>query len=324
MSALQFSAPPATTATLLHPKIDVDAVRLHNPFSTIAGAMIKLRKVGSEWIGRCPFHSERTPSFTIYAGDERAKCFGCGWHGDVIDFVRTAYGCSFTQAVDRLGGDALPKAIFSPAVIDRAPKEDRTPEALAIWNGAQEATGTPAEAYLRSRAISMPLLPSIRFTSLCYGNSGPVYPVLVALVQNVAGEGIGIQRTYLNPAGDGKAAVPKPKLSLGSIRGGAVRLGDPVDRIVICEGLEDGLTLAQELQEPVWVSVGTSNLAAMELPTSVRSVIIGADNDNAGATAAAKAGEALAARGIAARIIRPLGDHKDFNAEAMAATKAGA
>lgn len=320
MTALSFSATPA----LLHPKIDIDAVRLLNPMSTIAGAMVKLRKVGDEMIGHCPFHSERTSSFTIYAGDKRAKCFGCGWQGDVIDFVRKVYGYSFSQAVDRLGGDALPRAAFSPAVIDRAPKEDRTPEALAIWNVAQEAAGTPAEAYLRSRAITMPLPPSIRFTRLCYGNSGPVYPVLVALVQNVAGEGIGIQRTYLNPAGDGKAAVPKPKLSLGSIRGGAVRLGDPVDRIVICEGLEDGLTLAQELNEPVWVSVGTSNLAALELPARVRSAVIGADNDNAGATAAAKAGEALAARGIAARIIRPLGDHKDFNSEAMAATKAGA
>lgn len=324
MSALQFSIPPATSATLLRPPIDVDAVRLHNPLSAIAGGMMKLRKVGNEWKGLCPFHSERTSSFTIYDGDQRAKCFGCGWQGDVIEFVRKAYGYSFTEAVNRLGGDLLPKASFPKADLDRAPKDDRTPEALTIWEGAQAATGTLAEAYLRLRAITMPLPPTIRFTRLHYGKHGPQYPVLVALVQNVVGEAIGIQRTYLDPAGSGKAAVAKPKLSLGSIRGGAVRLGVPVDRVAICEGLEDGLTLAQGLDAPVWVSVGTSNLPAVELPISVRSVLIGADNDKAGEGAAQKAALAFVSRGLDVRTIYPAQGHKDFNSEAMAFAKAGA
>ena len=114
MSALNFSVYPAALAPPQRLPIDVDAVRLQNPLSTIAGGMMKLRKVGNEWKGLCPFHSERTPSFTIYAGDERAKCFGCGWQGDVIEFVRKAYGYSFTQAVDRLGGDTLPNYLLRP------------------------------------------------------------------------------------------------------------------------------------------------------------------------------------------------------------------
>lgn len=318
MSALNFSISPAIGAMPLRSLIDVDAVRLNNPLSVIAGGMIKLRKVGVEWRGLCPFHAERTPSFTIYAGDERAKCFGCSWQGDVIEFVRKAYGFSFIEAVDRLGGDTLPKANYSPTVLDRTPKDDRTPEALAIWEAAQAATGTPAEAYLRLRAITMPLPPTIRFTRLHYGKSGPQYPVLVALVQNVGGESIGIQRTYLDPVGNGKAAVAKPKLSLGSIRGGAVRLGQPCESVAVCEGLEDGLTLAQGLNAPVWASVGASNLPAMELPASVRSVIIGADNDNAGEGAARKAANAFASRGLDVRTIYPAQGHKDFNAELMA------
>jgi DNA primase len=317
MSALQFSAPPATTATLLRNPVDVDAVRSLNPLSTIAGAMVKLRKVGREWKGLCPFHAERTPSFTIYAGDERAKCFGCGWQGDVIDFVQKAYGYTFPEAVDRLGGDMLPKATYSPAILDRAPKDDRTPEALAIWEAAQAATGTPAEAYLRLRAITMPLPPTIRFTRLHYCKSGPQYPVLVALIQNVAGEPIGIQRTYLDPVGIGKAAVAKPKLSLGGIRGGAIRIGDAVDTVAICEGLEDGLTLTQALGQPTWATAGTSNLAALELPETVRNLVIGADNDAPGRKAAQECGEAFAAKGYSVRIIRPALGNKDFNAEAM-------
>lgn len=324
MSALNFSISPAIGAMPPRSLIDVDAVRLHNPLSAIAGGMMKLSKVGNEWKGLCPFHSERTPSFTIYAGDKRAKCFGCGWQGDVIEFARKAYGFSFIQAVDRLGGDTLPKANYSPTALDRTPKDDRTPEALAIWEAAQAAAGTPAEAYLRLRAITMPLPPTIRFTRLHYGKYGTQYPVLVALVQNVAGEPIGIQRTYLNPVGNGKAAVAKSKLSLGSIRGGAVRLGDPVDHVAVCEGLEDGLTIAQGLDAPVWVSVGTSNLPTMELPASVRSVLISADNDNAGEGAAQKAAHAFASRGLDVRTIYPAQGHKDFNSEAMAFAKAGA
>ena len=90
----------------------------------------------------------------------------------------------------------------------------------------------------------------------------------------------------LDPVGIGKAAVAKPKLSLGGIRGGAIRIGDPLDTVAICEGLEDGLTLAQELGQPTWAAAGTSNLAALVLPPSVRKLIIGADNDAPGRKAA--------------------------------------
>lgn len=323
LSAFAYSPAPRQTGFAPLSPAQLGEIRAANPLPAVAGAMVKLRKAGREFVGLCPFHHEKTPSFTIYDGGERFKCHGCGEAGDVIDFVRTAYGCTFTEAIDRLDGNALPKVDYAKTVIERE-TIDRTPEALAIWDASESATGTPAEAYLRQRAIRLPLPPSIRFTRLCYGNSGPQYPVLVALVQNVAGEGIGIQRTYLAPAGSGKASVAKPKLSLGSIRGGAIRIGEASATMAVCEGLEDGLTLAQELDGPVWVSAGTSNLAALELPVSVRSVIIGADNDSAGASAAAKAGEAFATRGHSVRIIHPLDGHKDFNSEAMAFAKAGA
>lgn len=299
-------------------------IRRANPLPAIVGATVKLRKSGKEWKACCPMHAEKTPSFTIYDRGQRFKCFGCGVQGDVFDYIKAIYRCSFAEAVDRLDRGLLPKANYDPAVICREQKEDRTPEALAIWEAAQDATGTPVEAYLRARAITLPMPPTIRFTRLRYGKSGPQYPVLVALVQNVAGEPIGIQRTYLDPLGNGKAAVAKAKLSLGSIRGGAIRLGEHIPKMVVCEGLEDGLTLRQEIRLPVLVSAGASNLSAMQLPGNVYDVTIGADNDKAGFTAAAMAADAFVNKGVAARIIQPLGGHKDFNAELMAALKGGA
>ncbi len=50
----------------------------------------------------CPFHSERSASFAIYNKQNTAHCFGCGWHGDVIDFIRKRDGLTFPQAVKSL------------------------------------------------------------------------------------------------------------------------------------------------------------------------------------------------------------------------------
>ena len=298
---------------------DIDEIRRNNPLPAIAGAVLKLRRSGNEWTACCPFHNDRSPSFTIYDGGKRFKCFGCGASGDVLDFVQAVHKVDFVGALNLLGGGSLPTVALhqSLAGYERDGKDDRTPEALAIWEAAQPATGTPAEAYLRMRAITMPLPPSIRFTRLRYGKAGQQYPALVALVQNVAGEPIGIQRTYLNATGTGKAAVPKPKLSLGSIRGGAVRLGEPSGRLMVCEGLEDGLTLAQQLGGAVWVGAGTSGMAALQLPAHITSVVIGADADDAGDKAANEAGQRFAAAGFGVKIIRPSAPFKDFNAELL-------
>ncbi|HEY7419160.1 MAG TPA: CHC2 zinc finger domain-containing protein [Ktedonobacteraceae bacterium] len=52
--------------------------------------------------GNCPFHQEETPSFNVYIGTQRFQCFGCGAHGDVIDFVERFDQCSRQEAMKRL------------------------------------------------------------------------------------------------------------------------------------------------------------------------------------------------------------------------------
>lgn len=52
----------------------------------------------------CPFHEEKTPSFTIFAAEKRAKCFGCGWNGDALQFVQDSRGLDFRAAMIALGG----------------------------------------------------------------------------------------------------------------------------------------------------------------------------------------------------------------------------
>ena len=299
--------------------LDVAALRRAHPLQIIAGTMIKLERVGGEWRGCCPFHADRTPSFTIYDGGERFQCFGCGASGDVLDFVQRVHGVGFRDAAELLGAGTLPSVhLAAPEVKD---DEQRIADALAVWRSAEPVRGTLGETYLRSRGLHLSLPESLRFASLPYGKGARTYTVLIAAVASADDRLTGIQRTYLDPSGTGKADVPKPKLSLGKVAGGAIRLTPCARNLLVTEGLEDGLTLLQELGQAVWVACGASMLPRMVLPAGVGSVAIGGDNDDAGRRAATMAAEAFRHRGIVTRVFFPL-DAKDFNQELMERTSA--
>lgn len=63
---------------------------------------IKLKKHGNAWLGLCPFHSEKTPSFNVSTDKGVYHCFGCGAHGDIISFVTQYNNCTFKEAVEHL------------------------------------------------------------------------------------------------------------------------------------------------------------------------------------------------------------------------------
>ncbi|WP_260598299.1 DUF7146 domain-containing protein [Sphingomonas endolithica] len=296
------------------PRVCAD-IRDRFPVSGVAAqAGVKLQRAGRELKGCCPFHPDKSPSFTIYADDRRFQCFGCGAEGDVLDFVQRAYSVKLLPAIEMLDGGAL-RQLEQQRVV-ATPKADWSKAALSIWNEATPIGGTPAEAYLRSRGITMELPHTLRFARLRYPQEQGRRPALVAAVCAPNGDLTGIQRTFLTDEGR-KADVAEVKLSLGRVAGGAIQLGAPVASLVVTEGLEDGLTLAQALGRSVWVSAGTSMLPRMELAEVTRAVVIGADGDAPGEAAATKAAHAFAAAGRKVRIMRPASGFKDFNAELM-------
>ncbi|HEY5797700.1 MAG TPA: CHC2 zinc finger domain-containing protein [Bosea sp. (in: a-proteobacteria)] len=87
---------------------DIDRIRSEVSLSGLAaGFGVKLDKDGHEFTGCCPFHSENTASFTIFTGKDRVErfhCFGCGEHGDALDFVRAIKGVDLKEAIKILGG----------------------------------------------------------------------------------------------------------------------------------------------------------------------------------------------------------------------------
>jgi DNA primase len=68
----------------------------------VISAHTDLRRQGARWVGLCPFHEERTPSFSVDAGEKLYHCFGCGVGGDTIKFVEEKEGLGFAEAVELL------------------------------------------------------------------------------------------------------------------------------------------------------------------------------------------------------------------------------
>lgn len=88
---------------------DIEGLRRDTSLAATAAQYgVSLQKDGDEWEACCPFHSENTPSFTIFTGNsgvEKYHCFGCGVSGDVLDFVGAIKGCDVGEAIRILGGE---------------------------------------------------------------------------------------------------------------------------------------------------------------------------------------------------------------------------
>ena len=68
----------------------------------VVASKVKLTHKGREWLGLCPFHNEKTPSFTVNEAKGFYHCFGCGAHGDIVKFEMDANNLPFIEAVKKL------------------------------------------------------------------------------------------------------------------------------------------------------------------------------------------------------------------------------
>ena len=82
----------------------LDELRSRIAITDVVGSKVKLTKKGREYLGLCPFHNEKTPSFTVNENKGFYHCFGCGAHGDIIRFEMDANGLPFIEAVKKLAG----------------------------------------------------------------------------------------------------------------------------------------------------------------------------------------------------------------------------
>ncbi len=99
-----------------YPDTIIDEVRSRSDIVSVIGSYVKLKKAGSNYQGLCPFHSEKTPSFSVNPSRQIYKCFGCGKAGNVYTFMMEYDNCSFPEALQTLAdraGVTLPKYDYS-------------------------------------------------------------------------------------------------------------------------------------------------------------------------------------------------------------------
>jgi DNA primase len=140
----------------------LEAVKERADIVELARARTELRQVRDEWIGRCPFHEERSPSFSVNAGKKLYYCFGCHAKGDVIEFVRQTEAVDYVGAIEWLAsryGLELEYEEASPAEEARRRRDDRLRTLLdetARWYARRltsGAAGSAAREYLAGRGL---------------------------------------------------------------------------------------------------------------------------------------------------------------------------
>lgn len=267
-------------------------------------------KLGGRWHGRgglcrCPAHEDRSPSLSVSEtrdGRVLVHCFAGCPQPAVIGALRS---------LGLWGGEAeydpsYPGRLTSkPDGMRSRDDRQRREAAQEIWDKARPAAGTLVEAYLRARRVHMPVSDQLRFApDMKHSPSKQRWPAMLARVADNSGF-CAMQRTWLMRDGKAKAPVQPNKMTLGPMAGGAVRLFAADERLGLAEGIETALSAAQLYSIPVWACLSANRLAKIELPQTLRVLMIFADNGEVGRREAWAAAESYEQRGLHVEIITP-------------------
>lgn len=142
------------------PPAFLERLRSAMPVSAVVGKRVPLKRHGREYQGVCPFHKEKTPSFTVNDDKGFYHCFGCGAHGDSLHFIMQYERVEYPRAVEMLAQEAgIPLPRLEPGAVQaehRLKKLYDVCEAAARWFSAQLDTqaGASARRYLESRGVT--------------------------------------------------------------------------------------------------------------------------------------------------------------------------
>lgn len=287
--------------------VDFDAIRRDYPLEATVAKMLPLRRSGSNKLAVCPFHPDKSPSLVLYR-DQSYHCFGCGAHGDVIDFIAGTQRLSISESIRHLTGGQAPR-------LDEADREARardmlkreaehkqrqhtaTLEARSRWARALPINGV-GNAYLERKGVAP------------YGTRREGENLLVPIFDD-AGEILSVQS--IPPESGGKklfhAGAP--------VSGGTLTIGDAATGpVVIVEGFATGATVQAATGHLVVIGFSkgalkaTARIARKRYPD--RAIVIAADTN--GVEAAQDAANA-----VGGRVVQPDlqgAEGTDFNDQA--------
>jgi hypothetical protein len=273
--------------------------------------------------------------FVLLSGPESGPGAAGHWtdaasaeHGDLLDVIRESRGfIDFRDVADEARRFlSLPHPPPAPSAAARRSPAPQGPapqgsaeSARRLFAASRPLAGTLAEAYLRGRCLQgVATLPALRFHPRCFyrpddGARNRSFPALIAGVTDLGGAITGAHRTWLDPAGGGKAPIETPRRAMGHLLGHAVRFGVAEDVLAAGEGIETVLSVRKALPTlPLAAALSSNHLAAILFPAGLRVLYILRDADPAGDAAVAALMARAEAAGIEPHVLSPqLGDFND-------------
>ena len=250
-----------------------------------------------------------------------------GQHGDLLDLIALNRGLTrFADILDEARAFLrLPQNTGEYAHGPWSASQSANPSEAArrLFAISQPIQGTMAETYLRNRAITVfSGATSLRFHPRCYYRQDEhapteTWPAMIAAVTDLSGDLTGVQRTWLDPSGCGKAPIDTPRRAMGPLLGNGVRLGQTTrnacDAMAAGEGIETMLSLRCILTTlPMTAALSGAHLAALQLPPALRRLYIARDLDPAGRIATERLADRAREAGIEALVLSSrLGDFND-------------
>ena len=149
------------------PQHFMDELRRRTSLSQIVGRHVKLTRKGNRFLGLCPFHNEKSPSFNVRDDEGFYHCFGCGVSGDAISFLREKEGLGFMDAVrqlaDQAGLDVPEQAPQDPREVERRNKTMVVlDEAARQFQSALMSGDNAARDYLKTRGLTKEAVETFR------------------------------------------------------------------------------------------------------------------------------------------------------------------
>ena len=295
----------------------------------IIGREVSLKKSGSNYMGLCPFHSEKTPSFSVNEAKQFYHCFGCGKSGDVIGFVQEYYRLPFVEAVEKLaaenGINAKAARFFYNSLGTRGnkglaylKKRGLTRETITAFGlGYAPASGHALVDHLRSEGVSDDDM--LRLGLANKGKNGlydkfrdrVMFPIISTQdkVIGFGGRAIGDYKPkYLNSP---ESEIFLKKNNLFGLNLTKKEI-DKEGRAIIVEGYMDMISLYQNGIRNVAASLGTAltlNQARLLCRYS-KNIVLSYDSDSAGINAALRGIDVINAAGGKPRVMH-VTDGKD-------------
>ena len=333
---------------MYYPEEVIEEIRMKNDIVDVVSGYVKLQKKGSSYFGLCPFHNEKSPSFSVSPGKQIYYCFGCGAGGNVISFVMQYENYTFQEAVKFLAqkaGIQLPEAEYSEETRKKENKRARLLQvnkeaATYFFHQLRSENGRAGWQYLKKRELSDETIRKfglgfanmtskgyedevIRDAGLAtfdekFGFHDKFWNRVMFPIQDINHRVIGFGGRVM---GDGKPKyLNSPETPVfdksRNLYGLNIARTARKNQIILCEGYMDVITMHQAGFSQAVASLGTAFTEgqASLLKRYTDEVILSYDSDGAGVTAALRAISILKEAGMTGRVLNlePYKDPDEF------------